>query len=388
MAKLSQQNQRSTVFKSNSTNNNGIHSVVKVKRTRKTVPRDSPPQRSSIYRGVTRHRWTGRYEAHLWDKNCWNESQNKKGRQVYLGAYDDEVAAAHSYDLAALKYWGHETILNFPLMTYQKELKDMEAQSREEYIGSLRRKSSGFSRGVSKYRGVARHHHNGRWEARIGRVFGNKYLYLGTYATQEEAAVAYDMAAIEYRGLNAVTNFDLSRYIKWLRPDGNNSTSTAPVDEDLPSLKVETPNMTLPNLIQDDHDHTNIVETNFFHHQQPTQPALTSAANDDLLALQTPPPPPANATSALGLLLQSSKFREMLEMTIAAEHPLTSSDSEPSGTCNFPGDIQTYFESQDLSIYTGGDDFLFGNVHSLMHPMLHANDSSTSGGIDNYFQQS
>jgi len=28
-----------------------------------------------------RHRWTGRYEAHLWDKNCWNESQNKKGRQ-------------------------------------------------------------------------------------------------------------------------------------------------------------------------------------------------------------------------------------------------------------------------------------------------------------------
>jgi hypothetical protein len=26
-----------------------------------------------------------------------------------------------------------------------------------------------------------RHHHNGRWEARIGRVLGNKYLYLGTY---------------------------------------------------------------------------------------------------------------------------------------------------------------------------------------------------------------
>jgi hypothetical protein len=31
-----------------------------------------------------RHRWTGRYEAHLWDKNCWNESQNKKGRQGNL----------------------------------------------------------------------------------------------------------------------------------------------------------------------------------------------------------------------------------------------------------------------------------------------------------------
>ena len=36
-------------------------------------------------------------------------------------------------------------------------------------------------RGQSKYRGVTRHHQQGRWEARIGRVRGNKYLYLGTF---------------------------------------------------------------------------------------------------------------------------------------------------------------------------------------------------------------
>lgn len=32
---------------------------------------------------------------------------------MYLGAYDNEEAAAHAFDLAALKYWGQETLLNF-----------------------------------------------------------------------------------------------------------------------------------------------------------------------------------------------------------------------------------------------------------------------------------
>lgn len=34
------------------------------------------------------------------------------------GAYDDEAAAAHAYDLAALKYWGQDTILNFPVICF------------------------------------------------------------------------------------------------------------------------------------------------------------------------------------------------------------------------------------------------------------------------------
>ncbi|KAF7814575.1 AP2-like ethylene-responsive transcription factor [Senna tora] len=308
------------------------------KRSRKSIPRDSPPQRSSVFRGVTRHRWTGRYEAHLWDKNCWNESQSKKGRQ---GAYDDEEAAARAYDLAALKYWGQHTILNFPLSNYQEEVKEMEGQSKEEYIGSLRRKSSGFSRGVSKYRGVARHHHNGRWEARIGRVFGNKYLYLGTYATQEEAATAYDMAAIEYRGLNAVTNFDLSRYINWLRPktqeDHNNSSESQP-------SPINNSN--------------NNSECNSGDDTMADPFAVGDSGGGSTSS---------SSSSALGILLQSSKFKEMLD-----NYPATASTETNPPRRSFPEDIQTFFDCEDSGSYTDttDHDIIFGDLSSISAPIF------------------
>lgn len=154
------------------------------------------------------------------------------------------------------------------------------------------------------------------------------------------------MAAIEYRGLNAVTNFDLSRYIKWLRPTTNQDNPN-PNNNFQPNPNGDLNNSSTPNPNPNPNPHLGLMRLSANGGPAVVTPRDGGGGGG------------ASPSSALGLLLQSTKFKEMLERTSTGAD--TPPESEPPRR-SFPEDIQTYFDCHDSTSFTEGDDILFGDL--------------------------
>ena len=148
--------------------------------------------------------------------NTWQSSVRINGKTVSNGTYDLEEEAAYFSDFLILTHIGTDAIRNFPDMDLSEitrkcdEITEIYKKKRVDKRSKCFQGQKNSKRDCppsSKYMGVSCRtngvHFN--WSANI--VQNNKSYSLGGYTKEEDAAIAYDIKAIEIYGSDAKRNF-------------------------------------------------------------------------------------------------------------------------------------------------------------------------------------
>lgn len=143
---------------------------------------------TSKYKGVSFEKFTGKWKAQL----------VVNGVKVISKRFNSEEEAALAYNEAVKKHLPKGAYLN-----------DIGSNNNNDFepITSTTSQHRSVNKD-SKYRGVYKKYN--RFQARLN--FNNRQLYLGTFDSEEEAAIAFDVKSKELYGDKALLNFPEKRF--------------------------------------------------------------------------------------------------------------------------------------------------------------------------------
>ena len=175
--------------------NNQKSNLRVVTRSQNIVNSRKRPECSSVHKGVSKRYMDGEFY-------CWRAYVNYDGKMIHLGGFNSEHEAALAYNRKAKELYGEHALLNVIPEDFVAGLPENIRSTVSRVDAQVK---SGPRKGSSsRFKGVCFCKGKQKYQAYIG--VSGELNHLGFFTDEEEAARAYNEAALKHFGAIAYQN--------------------------------------------------------------------------------------------------------------------------------------------------------------------------------------